>query len=239
MAAGRLSAPLRPQSLLPFAVSAGGEAGSHRKDLSVSAERHLVVYVKAPLRGQVKSRLARGIGWGEATRFYRLQTMALLRRLGRDRRWRLWLAVAPDRAVGGGYWPAGLPRLKQGRGDLGRRMPATFRRFRAGAVLIVGSDIPDISPARIDEAFRRLAAADIVFGPAPDGGYWLVGSRGRTLQQVQFAGVRWSSPTTLADSLASLGRFRVAFATKLADIDDRAGLDAWRRTKSGRLLKVS
>lgn len=201
--------------------------------------RHVVVYVKAPKRGQAKSRLARGAGWGEATRFYRLQTLALLRRIGRDRRWRLWLAVAPDRALHGGYWPAGLARLPQGRGDLGRRMPATFRQFAAGSVLIVGSDIPDISPARLDEAFRRLAAADIVFGPAPDGGYWLIGARGAALRQIRLDGVRWSSARTLKDSLDAVAGHRVAMSAELADIDDLADLDTWRRAKSGHMFKVS
>ena len=71
-------------------------------------------------------------------------------------------------------------------------------------MVIIGSDIPNIERADIANAFHQLGRHDAVFGPAPDGGYWLVGqSRRRTVLQM-FDNVRWSSEHALADTMANL-----------------------------------
>ena len=89
---------------------------------------HLIVFVKAPRMGAVKSRLARDVGPIAATAFYRATTATVLRGLVPDPRWRLKLAVTPDLdAAGAGFWPAGVARLAQGGGDLGRRMERMLR----------------------------------------------------------------------------------------------------------------
>ncbi len=194
---------------------------------------HVVIFAKAPRRGEVKLRLAAGIGGGEATRFYRTALAQLLRRIGSDPRWRCWLAVTPDRAARRS--DVALPCLPQGRGDLGMRMARALRRFAPRPVLIIGADIPELSSRHLAMAFRRLAAADLVFGPAADGGYWLVGARGHTLPYGMCRGVRWSSEHALADTLASLSRTsRVAFADRLSDVDDAASFAEWRRRVSRR-----
>jgi len=190
---------------------------------------HLVIFVKAPRRGQVKSRLASGIGAGAATAFYRLQTAALLRRLAGDRRWLLWLAVTPDRDRAARFWPARLPRLAQGGGDLGRRMARPLKLKPAGPVVIVGSDIPDIRRHHIARAFRLLGAHDAVFGPAADGGYWLVGIRRRPRLLQPYADVRWSSPAALSDTLRNLHGRRVAFVDELSDVDTAEDFWCWMR----------
>ena len=142
-------------------------------------ERHLVVFLRAPQLGRVKSRLAAGIGALAALRFYRDTSARLLRALARDGRWRLELWVTPDRAVGG-RWPVKAPRRGQGAGDLGRRMARVFATLPPGPAVIVGSDIPALTPAHIAAAFGALGRAEAVFGPATDGGYWLVGLRRRS-----------------------------------------------------------
>jgi uncharacterized protein len=183
----------------------------------------LVVMAKLPVAGGVKTRLARDIGVAGATRFARHAAAALLQRVGYDRRWQTVLAVAPDRATRSRAWPQGVARMPQGSGDLGRRMQRIFACRHAGPVLIVGTDVPGITPAHIAEAFRLLGRHDAVFGPAADGGYWLIGLKRRPRVLRPFAGVRWSSPHALADTLANVRVYKVAFVATLSDVDDAQG----------------
>ncbi len=200
------------------------------------AANHLVIFARAPRLGAVKRRLAADIGDLGASRFYRQTLAGVLRRLGRDRRWRTWLAVTPDRfARAPGMWRAaagraGLPPLlPQGGGDLGARMPRPFDRLPPGPVVIVGCDIPDLNPAHVARAFAALGRHDAVFGPATDGGYWLVGLRRRALAPDLFRGVRWSSELALADTLANLDwRQKVALIERLDDVDDAESYRRWR-----------
>ena len=196
----------------------------------MSKHRHLVVFVKAPRLGAVKTRLAADIGALEAWRFYRRSTACILRRLGGDPRWTCRLGVTPDRfARGGRFWPSHLFRLPQGGGDLGRRFSHAFRTLPPGPVVIVGTDIPDLAAPHIERAFRALERHHMVFGPSPDGGYWLIGARRRRLPRDAFHGVRWSSEHALADTLATLGpRMNVGFLEDLADIDDGADYRRWK-----------
>ncbi|MEE8274303.1 MAG: TIGR04282 family arsenosugar biosynthesis glycosyltransferase [Alphaproteobacteria bacterium] len=201
--------------------------------------QHLVVFVRAPRVGAVKSRLAADIGALAAWRFYRDSMAAVLRRVARDRRWTCWLAVTPDRfARTGRFWPRCLPRIAQGPGDLGARMARPLARLPPGPVVVVGSDVPDICAQRVARAFRALARHDAVFGPATDGGYWLVGVRRRFLARGMFRDVRWSTRHALADTLANLRPgLRVGFVDELADVDDGADFSRWRRSKKARPIK--
>jgi len=171
--------------------------------------------------GTGKRRLAADIGAAEALRFQRHCLASILRRLAPDRRWKTWLALAPDVE---GCWGTGIFTMPQPRGDLGRRMGRTARGMPPGPVVIVGSDIPSIAPRHIAEAFKALGSSDVVFGPAGDGGYWLVGLRRRPRFIDPFANVRWSTPHALADTAANLGGHRFALLDMLDDIDTGADL---------------
>ncbi|GJD48067.1 Phosphoenolpyruvate guanylyltransferase [Methylobacterium crusticola] len=192
----------------------------------------LVVMVRAPVAGRVKTRLARTIGPVEAVRFARSVTAGLLRRVGRDPRWRTILAVAPDRAAEAGFWPRWVARRPQGGGDLGARMQRLVADGPPGPVVIVGSDIPGIRAADIAAAFRVLGRREAAFGPAEDGGYWLVGARRRPRRPDFFRDVRWSSPHALADTLRNLAA-PAGFVRSRADVDDEAGWRRWRRGAGG------
>ncbi|MSO84826.1 MAG: glycosyltransferase [Rhodospirillales bacterium] len=192
--------------------------------------RHLILFARAPRFGAVKSRLARDIGPLTAWMFHRLALQAMFLRLGRDRRWRTWIALTPDRAVSIPFRPRpprGATTLAQGPGDLGARMARALAHPPTGPAVLVGGDVPGIRPAHIAEAFRRLGAHDAVFGPAADGGYWLVGfsrrNHGGKLAARAFARVRWSSPHALADTRANLDGTKIAPPLEtLADVDDGA-----------------
>ena len=180
---------------------------------------HLVVMAKLPAMGRVKTRLAAGIGAVVATGFYRRELGAALRRLSGDPRWRTWVAVAPDTAVALPFWPGTVEPFAQGPGDLGQRMGRVMRDLPPGPVIIVGSDIPALSPNHVARGFALLGGHDAVFGPAADGGYYLVGLKRLPGPLDPFADVRWSGPHALADTLANLAGRRVAFLDMLADID--------------------
>ena len=195
--------------------------------------QHLVIMAKAPRAGLVKTRLAASIGTVEAVRCYRVLLEATVRRLAFDRRWITWLAVTPDGAVGQftawahGIGPVAISR--QGPGGLGTRMQRLMDGLPPGPVVIVGSDIPGLARRDIAAAFRALGAGDAVFGPAEDGGYWLVGQR-RTPRILRlFDGVRWSSKHALADTLRNLQGCKVAHLRIIADVDDEAAYLRWRR----------
>ncbi len=186
----------------------------------------LAVMVKEPHPGRVKTRLGREIGHVPAAWWFRHQCSGLLRRL-RDPRWDLVLAVSPDReGLESRIWPADLPRLPQGPGDLGDRMGRLLRL--KGPVIVIGADIPGIGRPHVARAFRLLAAHDAVIGPAPDGGYWMIGLSGRRPPPGLFDGVRWSTEHARADTLATMRGLRVATADMLADVDSAADLERAR-----------
>ena len=184
--------------------------------------RHVVVFARAPALGAGKRRLARDIGDVAALRFERGMLARVLRRLGRDRRWLLRVAVTPDRArFQPRLWPRGVAVAGQGRGDLGARMRRALAACPPGPAVLVGTDIPALSAHHIAEAFRLLGGHDVVFGPAADGGFWLVGARRSPRLPPLFGEVRWSSPYALDDALANLPRrVSVGFAATLQDVDD-------------------
>ncbi|MBI5162930.1 MAG: glycosyltransferase [Magnetospirillum sp.] len=188
--------------------------------------RHLVIFARLPRLGTGKRRLAADIGPVAALAFQRSALATTIRMLGTDRRWRTWLAVTPGR---GGPWPCHIPRIAQPPGDLGRRMALVAKRIPPGPVIIIGSDIPGIRPSHIAAGFRALGDHDAVFGPAEDGGYWLVGLKRRPRFIDPFGGVRWSTSNALADTTANLAGQRIALLETLDDIDNGAALRRYRQ----------
>jgi len=193
----------------------------------------VLVFVRAPELGRVKTRLAAAIGDPAALRVYRrlaehtLREAAALAGQGVQVRVHHTPAHAGDAVrawLGDG--PVYLP---QAEGDLGARMEDAFARaFAAGAerVVIVGSDLPDLSAALLRRAFGALDAHPAVLGPARDGGYYLLGLTRPVLGI--FDGIAWSTPGVLA---ATLDRFQAAgiepaMLETLADVDEAEDLPA-------------
>ena len=190
----------------------------------------LVIMAKLPVAGRVKTRLAREAGTVEATRFYRTTLHAVLARLGRQPFWQTLIAVSPDSGVASPMLLPGIGRIPQGSGDLGARMHRPMRKLPPGPVCVIGTDIPAVGVTDIRRAFRLLGRADAVFGPAEDGGFWLIGMRRRRDAPWPYEGVRWSRPDTLEAVLANLPSHDVAMATRLADVDTATEL----RLQNGR-----
>jgi len=191
------------------------------------ARRTLILFLKEPVPGRVKTRLGREIGHVAAAWWFRHQVAGLIRRVGRDPRWRTVLAVAPDHAgLASRAWPPDLPRVAQGTGGLGARMARTMAAMPPGPVLLIGSDVPGVGAGHVARAFGTLGGQGAVLGPSGDGGFWAVGLArgGAAVPAGIFDGARFSSPHALADTLASLAPLSVGYADSLDDVDTAADL---------------
>ena len=187
----------------------------------------LIIFVKAPVAGRVKTRLALALGPGRAAATFRRLTGLTISHASKGD-WRTLIAVDPPQAISryAALWPRRFSRLVQARGDLGSRMRAAFDGVACPCV-IIGSDAPALRARHIRAAFSALAGHDAVVGPATDGGFWLIGLANRRRAARLFEGVRWSSEHALADTLASLpGAFSVARLETLRDVDEPLDLEA-------------
>lgn len=181
----------------------------------------VVVFARAPEPGRVKTRLAAGVGEAAALALYRAfldDTCALA-------------SGAAERAVLAAAGPADHPALAalaarhrmqlvaQEGADLGERMARALARAleEAERVCIIGSDAPSLPRALLDEAFLRLADAEVVIGPAADGGYWLVGARAP--EPELFREIAWGTPRVLPETLARLAGRRAALLPFHYDVD--------------------
>jgi uncharacterized protein len=195
----------------------------------------LVVMVKEPAVGRVKTRLAREVGAVRAAAFYRTTSRAILARIGRRGGWRTELDVTPDSAIASAAWPQGIPRRAQGNGDLGQRMQRVMDLAPPGPVIVIGTDVPTVKSAHIQSAIKALGTHDAVLGPSPDGGFWLVGLKRRPRIPRAFNSVEWSSRDALEQTLANLSGLTVARVAALADVDEACDLVS-ARSAVGRIV---
>ncbi len=165
----------------------------------------IIVFVRYPEHGKVKTRLAKAIGPRRALEFYRLcveDTIALLRKTGHD----IIIAFSPADKKGDAVDWLGetFLYLPQRGDDLGEKMLNAFRdAFDAGynRAVLVGSDIPDMPERVFREAFDALSGDDVVIGPASDGGYFLIGFRNEKLSPELFQDIPWSTDAVLMYTL--------------------------------------
>lgn len=175
----------------------------------MSARHAVCMFAKYPRPGEVKTRLSPALTHAECAALYaRLtaQTVARLRAIpGVD----ACIAHAPDPSdEAHAYFRAfGLPAFAQEGADVGARMAHAFARLFAegyARAALVGTDIPDMGPEFIERALALLDAHDAVFGPAADGGYYLVGlgSGAPPGWPGLFRDIPWSTPATLRTTMA-------------------------------------
>ena len=185
-------------------------------------EDKLIVFVKAPRPGAVKTRLAKDIGASAAHAAYRQLVETLLNQL--QGLGGVELCFSPDNAASElQHWlKKGWSSSPQGDGDLGQRLQSAFQRaFHAGAkrVAIIGSDCPAVRVEDVREAWGGLQSHEVVLGPATDGGYWLIGLR--QPQPNLFRGVHWSTENVFAETIQRVQRagLSVQLLRELADVD--------------------
>ena len=164
--------------------------------------RRLLIFLKEPTPGQVKTRLATIVGDEASSALYRACIELALERLAGFRRESV-VCVDPPEAVArlrASLGPGWAYEPQRG-AHLGERLAdATARAFDGGAsqVVIIGTDSPWVHAEDITAAFKALARADVVLGPTDDGGYYLIGLSRRT--PALFQGIAWSSPSVFADT---------------------------------------
>lgn len=186
----------------------------------------VLVFVKTPRAGAVKTRLAADVGAGRAAALFRIM-MERTFAAATAGPWRTIACLDYGAAPGG--WrnliPPQIERRRQGRGDLGARMKRAIAAAPPGPVIVIGADAPGLRRAHIAGAFNVMQGADAAFGPATDGGYWLIGLARRRAAPGLFDGVRWSTRHALEDTKRTLpARFEIAMLETLADIDEACDL---------------
>lgn len=183
----------------------------------------LIVFVKAPLMGKAKTRLAADIGKVHAWRIYRSMTAQILRNV-QSPKWDVVLSVTPARWIGRLPLWRGLNQYGQISGSLSPRLAQAFAS--KAPIVVIGSDSPQVTRADINLAFKSIRPSNFVFGPADDGGFWLMGAMG-PLTQRQFENVRWSTEHTLDDLRKNLNGEIVRLRT-LTDVDNLKALKLWQ-----------
>lgn len=187
----------------------------------------LLIFIRNPQLGKVKTRLARTVGDEEALRIYHvLMEKTRLAALGvQAERWLFY----SDFIEKNDDWPeADFSKKTQSEGDLGERMEQAFgTAFDAGAkkVVIIGSDCPELTDALLQTAFDRLDESDFVLGPVPDGGYYLLGMK--ELEPSVFRDIAWSTETVRVRTLEKIqaaGK-SCALLPVLSDVDTE---EDWR-----------
>jgi len=190
----------------------------------------ILLFIKAPLRGSVKSRLATAIGTDAALELYQCFVLDAVDAMG-ALTIPLRICCYPQDAVSTirawlGSERAYMPQ--QGNG-LGERMENAFEQiFQEGyeRATLIGSDIPELSTALMYEAMAALDSHDAVIGPAADGGYYLIGFTAKTFVPSVFHDIAWSTNTVCRETLSRLKQMgkRVHLLPELRDIDTQADL---------------
>ncbi|WP_026941171.1 TIGR04282 family arsenosugar biosynthesis glycosyltransferase [Hellea balneolensis] len=183
----------------------------------------LYIFAKAPAMGKAKTRLAADIGKVHAHRLYRAMLSKVIRQV-QDPRWDTIVMATPKRAIGKVPEWDGVPQHPQASGSLSPRLLAAFNG--RGPVVVIGTDCPQVMSSDIADGFDALKKHSAVFGPADDGGFWLMGMNGPVKPTI-FDNVRWSHEDTLSDVEANIDG-SVKHLRTLIDVDDLKALRALR-----------
>ena len=179
----------------------------------------IMVFVRNPELGRVKTRLAKSVGDQAALETYKTlskHTFKIISEIDSDK-----LIFYSDKIQDNDIWTAtNCKKQIQTKGDLGQKMLAAFQYgFSLGyqKILIIGSDLYSLRPKHIESAFEQLENYDVVIGPALDGGYYLLGLN--FMIPKIFKQKQWSTSSVLKETLSDLKEFNVNLLEPLNDID--------------------
>ena len=176
----------------------------------------ILLYTKPARPGKIKTRLVAdggggGLSCAEAAELHAAFLGDVAESLARGRfRLEVAWALQPGEELADDL---GLPGFRQRGEDLGERLYHGLERAgrRFERVAAVGSDHPELAPETVEDGFRRLAAgADVVLGPVPDGGYYLIGLHRRAIRRELFDGIAWSTAAVLAETQERCRRLGLA-----------------------------
>jgi hypothetical protein len=192
---------------------------------AMTDKRCVILFVKLPEKGRVKSRLAQHLNEDLVLRLYENMVLDTIDMLIKGRfPFRICFTPpdARDRIVE--WLGQGYRAFPQNGDDLGDRMENAFEHvFSGGAedVLLIGSDIPGLTAAVMDEAFTALLKNDAVIGPAGDGGYYLIGFKKGSFEPNIFHDMIWSTKTIFRETMDRLHKasLKVQVLQELTDVD--------------------
>ncbi len=192
--------------------------------MHVSNKRQLILFVKCPQKGQCKTRLIPLLGADAANQLYRQLVLHILRRVQPMQDINIAVYAHPHiehEFIQSLKQDFSISLHQQIGNNLGERMYNAMRdslhNYRQ--CVLIGSDCPEIDTHYLEQAFTTIENCDIVFGPASDGGYVLIG--GNRISSGLFENIQWSSPSVLQQSLynaESLG-YSTQLLKTLWDID--------------------
>lgn len=193
----------------------------------VSDHKAVILFLKNAEKGHAKTRLAQGIGIDKAHDAY-LHLLDKTRQLCQTLPYTIYLFYSQEIVVDPTWQIDNVERRLQAKGDLGAKMSAAFAEVlnHAKSAVIIGSDCPYIQPSHIHEAFAMLEGHDVVYGPALDGGYYLLGMN--QLYTTLFEDITWSTSEVLNQSLDQCKASNLSVTTieSLEDVDE---VDSWNR----------
>ncbi|MBO0933413.1 TIGR04282 family arsenosugar biosynthesis glycosyltransferase [Fibrella aquatilis] len=180
----------------------------------------LVIFVKNPIPGTVKTRIAKTVGAEKAARVYR-HLVQYTQQITRYSPWEKIVYYADFVNPNDGW--SGYQKAQQADGNLGQRMQQAFQdqfSTKAERVVLIGSDCLAITETHLTQAFAALDTADVVIGPATDGGYYLLGMK--ELHNNLFANMPWSQPDLLLETTKAItnSKLTVSLLEQLPDIDE-------------------
>jgi rSAM/selenodomain-associated transferase 1 len=179
----------------------------------------ILVFVRNPELGKVKTRLAKTIGDKDALKIYTIllqHTESVLHKVSSDK-----VVYYSEEIQSNDLWDNALYQKKLQKGaDLGARMQNAFEtafKDTYEKVVIVGSDLFDLNPNHIKEAFTALENHEVVLGPSLDGGYYLLGMK--KMNPTVFKNKQWGTDSVLESTLKNLNQQNVKLLEALNDID--------------------
>jgi len=201
----------------------------------------LIVFIRQPVAGRVKTRLAATVGAHAACTMYAAMAEHVVRNVQSDA-WSTVLYV--DESEGllpVQQWLGMTPREQRGN-SLGERLANAVAEHADARVVVIGTDAPDVDAAVITTAFASLDDYHVVLGPAYDGGYYLIGLQ-RPLPEV-FKGIEWSTDRVMLQTVqaAVTAGATVKILDPLRDIDVEEDVRSYiaehHNTSLGRQLEV-
>ena len=183
-------------------------------------DKGLLIFVKNPEKGKVKTRLAATVGDDKALRIYK-ELLRHTREVALAVNAKRYLFYSQQIQINDDWAKADFEKRLQVNGDLGVKMTAAFQevlREQSGAI-IIGSDCASLTSELVNEACEALNSYDFVIGPAMDGGYYLLGMN--TFETRLFEDIEWSTESVCARTLKrinALGK-QVYILPTLSDID--------------------
>jgi hypothetical protein len=202
---------------------------SHKGESSPAEDGCVILFVRFPEKGRVKTRLAASVGDETAVRLYENFVLDAIDTLSGCPRPFIISFHPPSSAGRVASWLGDHRYMPQRGADLGERMKNAFLSvFETGVskALLMGSDVPDLPPSVIEEAFSALGGNGAVLGPALDGGYYLIGFNKNAFVPGAFEGIAWGAPSVFRDTMRALEGVRVHVLPRWRDVDTVEDLDA-------------